>query len=334
MILCPICLHEFAWSEDELYERTPAGHYQRLSLEHATGARREDLLRGAHVRCPAPVADPSLEHHLPYTYVRHGRPLVIGLVGGPETGKTHLLASMIGAIEQGGLRPYGLTSYAVDIERHAEYVNTYVHPLMVERTALSRTTHRATAEPAATLLVNDGRHTTAVAFFDIAGELLRSATHEATRFVPAVGGLLFVIDAATRSARMGDESFRAVLDRLPMSGGRLDIPAVIAVTKSDSVRFEAPVDTWLYDEPDRLDQVDVLRESRDVYAFLHRRGAQAWLSPYDKCHKCTLHFVSATGSAPTDGRFPRGVRPRRVLAPLVSLLAMTGVLRGYPEVGI
>ncbi|GAA3591847.1 hypothetical protein GCM10022419_088360 [Nonomuraea rosea] len=333
-MLCPICLHEFDWSEDELYERTPAGQYQRLSLDLVTGARREDLLRAAHVRCPAPVADPSLEHHLPYPYVRHGRPLVIGLVGGPETGKTHLLASMIGAIEQGGLRPYGLTTDAVDIERHAEYVDTYVHPLMVERTTLSRTTHRATSELADALLVNDGEHTTAVAFFDIAGELLRSSTHEATRFVPAVGGLLFVIDAAGKPARMGDESFRAVLDRLPKTGGRLNIPAAIAVTKSDAVRFQAPVDTWLYGEPDRLDPEAVLEESRDVYAFLHRRGAQAWLSPYDKCRKCTLHFVSATGAAEADGRFPRGVRPRRVLMPLISLFAMTGVLRGYPEVGL
>ncbi|WP_157548074.1 hypothetical protein [Nonomuraea candida] len=334
MILCPICLHELDWSDEELYERTPDGRYQPLSLGHVTGPRREDLLRAAHVRCPAPVSDPGLEHHLPYDYIRHGRPLVIGLVGGPETGKTHLLASMIGAIEQGGLRPYGLTTDALDIERHAEYVDSYVHPLLVERVALSRTTHRATTEPVDALLVNDGRHTTAVAFFDIAGELLRSATHEATRFVPAIGGLLFVIDGSSRSARMGDESFRAVLDRLPKSGGRLDVPAAIAVTKCDAVRFQAPVDTWLYAEPDGLDPEAVLAESRDVYAFLHRRGAHAWLSPYDKCRKCTLHFVSATGAAAADGRFRRGVRPRRVLEPLISLFAMTGVLRGHPEVGL
>ncbi|MFI9560926.1 hypothetical protein [Nonomuraea endophytica] len=334
MILCPICLNEFTWSEDELYERTPAGQYKPLSLKNVTGPLREDLLRAAHVRCPEPVADPSLEHHLPYAYVRHGRPLVIGLVGGPETGKTHLLAAMIGAIEQGGLRSYGLTTDAVDIERHVEYVNTYVHPLMVDHVTLSRTSHTATAELADALLVNDGRHTTAVAFFDIAGELLRSSTHEATRFIPAVGGLIFVIDAATKSARMGDESFRAVLDRLPKTNGRLDVPAAIAVTKSDSARFHAPVDSWLYDEQERLDQVDVLKESRDVYAFLHLRGAQAWLSPYDKCHRCTLHFVSATGGSATEGRFPRGVRPRRVLAPLISLFAMAGVLDGYPEMGI
>jgi hypothetical protein len=334
MILCPICLHEFSWSEDDLYERTPAGLYRPLELGDVSEARRADLLRAAHVRCPAPVADPSLEHHLPYTYVRHGRPLVIGLVGGPETGKTHLLAAMIGAIERGGLRPYGLTADAMDIERHSEYVDRYVRPLLVERNVLARTPVGEAAELADALLINDGEHTTAVAFFDIAGELLRGIGHEATRFVPAVGALLFVVDAATAPARMGDESFRAVLDRLPKSGGWLDIPAAVAVTKSDAVRFHAPVDTWLYGEADGFDPRAILEESRDVYAFLHRKGAQAWLSPYDKCRRCTLHFVSATGGAATDGRFPRGVRPRRVLEPLVPLFAMTGVLRHHPEVGL
>src|SRR5262249_21210518 len=100
-----------------------------------------------------------------------------------------------------------------------------------------------------------------------------------------------------------------------------------------AVRFQSPVDTWLYADADRFDPAAVVDESRDAYAFLHRRGAQAGLRPYDKCRKCTLHFVSAPGGAATEGRFPRGVRPRRVLAPLISLFAMTGVLRGYPEVG-
>jgi hypothetical protein len=334
MILCPICLHEFSWSEDDLYERTPDGQYRPLALANVSGARRADLLRSAHVRCPAPVADPSLEHHLPYTYVQHGKPLVIGLVGGPETGKTHLLAAMIGAIERGGLRPYGLTADAVDIERHGEYVDRHVRPLFVERRELPRTVVAEAAELADALLINDGQHTTAVAFFDIAGELLRGIAHEATRFVPAVGALLFVVDAATKPARMGDESFRAVLDRLPKNGGLLDIPAAVVVTKSDAVRFQAPVDTWLYGEADRFDPRAVLEESRDVYAFLHRRDAHAWLSPYDKCRRCTLHFVSATGGAAIEGHFARGVRTRRVLEPLVSLFAMTGVLRGYPEVGL
>ncbi|MFI0421567.1 hypothetical protein [Spongiactinospora sp. 9N601] len=333
MILCPICLHEFSWQEDDLFERTPSGAYRPLDLRETSAVRRTDLLRAAHIRCPAPVDDPSLEHHLPYSYVRHGRPLVIGLVGGPETGKSHLLAAMIGAIEQGGLRPYGLTADAVDIERHAEYVESFVRPLLAGHQALPRTPENESAELSDALLINDGEHTTAVAFFDIAGELLRGIAHEATRFVPAVGALLFVVDAEAGQGRMGDESFRAVLDRLPKTGGRLDIPAAVAVTKSDAVRFHSPVDTWLYGEVEGLDPQAVLAESRDAYAFLWRRGAQAWLSPYDKCRQCTLHFVSATGGAATEGRFPRGVRPRRVLQPLVSLFAMTGVLRGHPEVG-
>jgi hypothetical protein len=73
-------------------------------------------------------------------------------------------------------------------------------------------------------------------------------------------------------------------------------------------------------------------ESRAAYAFLYQRGALAWLQPFHECRRCTLHFVSATGAEPRDGVYPRGVRPRRVLEPLVALLAMTGILAG-PESG-
>ncbi|MER6946751.1 hypothetical protein ABT294_22225 [Nonomuraea sp. NPDC000554] len=333
-VLCPICLHEFEWSEDELFERTSAGEYRALDLADETGPRRADLLRAAHVRCPA-SAGQATEHHLPHAYVRHGQPLVIGLVGGPQTGKTHLLAAMIWAIERNGLSSYGLTASAVDIERHQNYLDTYVHPLMIDRKALSRTPQQDLAEFADALLISDGEHTTAVAFFDIAGESLRSTTAEATRFLPAVGGLLFVVDPSEDPNTVGDRSFGAVLDRLPRSGGRLEVPAAVVVTKCDMLRLQSPVDEWLYASGDGLDPAAILAESRDVYAFLHKRKAQPWLSPYDKCRRCTLHFASATGgAAASDGRFLREVRPRRVLEPLAALLAMTNVMSGGQEVGI
>ena len=81
-----------------------------------------------------------------------------------------------------------------------------------------------------------------------------------------------------------------------------------------------------------LDSVEFLRESADVYAFLDARNALAMAEPYEVCDKATLHVASPTGGADTGegGVYPRGVTPRRVLRPLVAMLAMTGVLTG-PE---
>jgi hypothetical protein len=69
---------------------------------------------------------------------------------------------------------------------------------------------------------------------------------------------------------------------------------------------------------------------------MHEKGALALARPYRLCDKATLHIASPTGGA-CDGEgdgsvYPRGVTPRRVLRPLVAMLAMTGVLTG-PEAG-
>jgi hypothetical protein len=131
----------------------------------------------------------------------------------------------------------------------------------------------------------------------------------------------------TEVNRDGDSTFDTVLDRLPRTGPYLDLAAVMVVGKADLLRFEPPVDRWL-DEP-RAVPVDPARlqaESRDVYALLHRHAGRAWLRPFDSIRQCTLHVASATGGREEFGRYPRGVHALRVLEPLVSLLAMRGVI--------
>jgi hypothetical protein len=93
------------------------------------------------------------------------------------------------------------------------------------------------------------------------------------------------------------------------------------------VRFEQPVDRWLR-QPLTADLTDreLRAESKDVYAFLRHYGSKAWLRPFAECARCTLHFVSATGGRQQDNVFPNGVTPHRVLAPLLSIFAMSGLL--------
>jgi hypothetical protein len=114
------------------------------------------------------------------------------------------------------------------------------------------------------------------------------------------------------------------------------VSAAIILNKADIVRFQEPVDRWLRYEGSastngKLDWVEFLRESADVYAYLDANAALAMAAPYAVCDKATLHVASPTGVADTgDAVYPRGVKPRRVLRPLVAMLAMTGVLTG-PE---
>jgi hypothetical protein len=132
--------------------------------------------------------------------------------------------------------------------------------------------------------------------------------------------------------RVGDETFSNVLDVIRESAHPGPVSAAIILNKADKLRFDEPVTRWLRSESKTLDAAEFLRESADVYAYLHAKEAGALAGPYQVCDKATLHVASPTGGSGDGegGVYPRGVTPRRVLRPLVAMLAMTGVLTG-PE---
>lgn len=344
IVQCPICLDSYPWpSEPELFQFDDSQGYVPVDiLGTATETKRAIFRRSAHIRCPNPSNDHPT-HYLPLLYAAYRPPIVIGLIGRSRSGKTHLLAAMIGEIENGKLTQYGLKADALDIAKHRRFIKTYSRPLLLEGRCLDGTVAGLT-DFADALLVSSDHGSWPVAFFDVGGEDLGRLA-ENTRFLNALTALLFVADPGFvfgspntngRSghidrprAYLGEETFRAVLSQLHPAGGYLDLPAAIVVNKSDRLRFLPPVDGWLRRRPDgTVDPQRILDESRDVYAFLHQQGAGPLLQPYGYCRQCTLHFVSATGGevAQGGGCYPRGARPVRVLEPLVALLTMSGVL--------
>ena len=342
-VICPYCLDPLTYDETRLYARNTRQEYEALDLaDEYNPVRREDMLRSAFQRCPH--SGGMEPHYLPVPYLTSGPPLTIAMVGSSSTGKTHLLGSLIGEVERGGLEPYGLTCRPLNPEWHSRFVRERVQPLH-EGQVLARTTTAKFAFFADALLVSGHGTTRPVMFFDLAGEDL--VEHgEVTRFLAGVGAFVFVVDplralripyldeergnAKVPERSLGDESFATVLSRVPDSHRRsryIHVPAAVAVSKSDLVRFEQPVDRWLR-QPLTADLTDreLRAESKDVYAFLRHYGSKAWLRPFAECARCTLHFVSATGGRQQDNVFPNGVTPHRVLAPLLSIFAMSGLL--------
>ncbi|MFB7611369.1 hypothetical protein [Streptomyces gardneri] len=350
--MCPHCLLPVEYDERQLVTIDAKGNRIRLDL---SGERRPahiaDALRKAYHRCPHTVEGDE-EHELPVPYLTNGEPLSVALVGSSSVGKTHLLAAMLGEIELGGLAPYGLRSRPLNPETHRTYLRERVQNLQQGR-QLGRTGQQTFARFADGLLVSAGGGTPRpVVFFDLAGEDL-AQDGEVARFLMGVDAFVFVVDplralrlgsldpvrdqSGLRRRDLGDEAFATVLDRIPRQrGGLVAAPAALAVNKSDLVRFEPTVDRWLGRAlPGRYDPAEARDESRDAYAFLAHHASPAWLKPFDDCANCSLHFVAATGGQARGDRFPHGVRPRRVLAPLLSLFAMCGLLPGAePTEGI
>jgi hypothetical protein len=335
-VICPICLHEIDnWTElSSWHWDSSQGSYVELHIPaDASSQYRARLQRGTLVRCPDPHHVMKDGHYLPADYGNFGPPVVLGFIGVTKSGKSHLLTAMVGEMERGGLRDYGIESRPIDHALHRRYLDGWIRPLMVEGKVLPGTHEGIVTFADAFLISPAGGQSRPVALFDVAGGELTNV-QDTKRFLEIADGLFFVVDPTQLNVGgLGDDAFNTVLD-LVKSTGRLrdQVSAAIVLTKADMVRFEDPVALWLRSDNKGFDATEFVRESADIYAFLDNKGAAAWARPYHECAKATLHTASSTGGAAQwegeIGVYPRGVTPRRVLRPLVAMLAMTGVLTG------
>ncbi|MFF3329850.1 hypothetical protein ACFYWX_09850 [Streptomyces sp. NPDC002888] len=361
---CPVCLKVLVW--DSLrrgaYEdvRPPALRGEPDEPEPPPSRADGPTARAAqearsYRTCPGNTTIGP--HALPERYPSYGTPVRIGLVGESATGKSHLLAAMIHQVMDAGLaQQYGIQVQPLDQRQYNEYRSRTIDPLMRGRRELPATSAAEVLNFAVGLIVTDlnsgRRHT--VVFFDIAGERLQRHGPEVD-FLGGLNALLCVVDPTTvtglrRLGRRGsgqgeDRAVAAVRTRLKAQrsatdGPLLRLPCALVVSKSDTLRHLrlAEAEPWLPggDVPED-DLTSVERESEDVYTLLAARGGRRALDLVQECEDATLHLASATGtrSVPvrrrdgrTEQRFGDGFGQHRVLAPLLSLLAMKGVLTG------
>lgn len=364
-VRCPICLCRFDWPDpyksDEWYEDTGT-NYDPVDVARLTnmrsdseGTRLQRWLSKAYVRCPNPFGEH--DHWLGYQYGKYGDPFVIGMVGESMVGKSHLLAAMIGQLTvQNKLADLNLSPEPVDRIRHTGYVRDYVIPLLQTSVGMMATPQRPsrpvefvdalTLHPQSPNNGGSGRRT--VAFFDVSGEdLLAEAT--SAEFVQAAHGLIFVVDPeragllGRKGRAVADPTFEGVLNQLFQAGRNnprtelRDVVAAVVVTKADLLRHDRTVATWYGRDrpPGPIDARKIDDESQDVYALLYANGAESWLMPVERCERATLHLASATGGSASGVPpvYRRGVRPRRVLEPLLALLVMGGILTSDYVVG-
>lgn len=333
-LMCPICLAPLPdWDALGYWRYTSAGDYEEILIPpDATDTQRARYLHAAYVRCPASQDDMTNVHYLPARYGRFGEPVLLGFVGLTESGKSHLLVSMIGEISR--LANYQIDDvYALDPAMHDQFLEKSVKPLITRNEVLPGTPDDATTEIADAFVVrrSDGTERV-VALFDVSGGAL-AATRETREFLWIADGLFFVVDPDhIESSKVGDVTFSNVLSIVRNRAKPEPVSAAIILNKADKARFQEPVARWLRSGDGTMDPTEFLRESADVYGYLEEHGAAVLTEPYRVCKKATLHVASPTGGAREDeeknSKYPRGVTPMRVLRPLVAMLAMTGVLTG------
>jgi hypothetical protein len=337
--MCPICLGDIEnwdtlpyWRWDDVQ-----GDYVTINIPSgASKVQRARLTHAAYVRCPH-SDEAEVAHYLPARYGQFGEPVLLGFVGVTQSGKTHLLASMIGSI--GDLMRYGVSVQPLDQATHQRFWEKAVRPLIADDEVLPGTPDDASTTLADAFIVQHGNGPErVVALFDVSGGNL-AQSGEGKEFLWITNGLFFVVDPGNLdSSKAGDVTFSNVLG-IVRKRDDAAVSAAIVLNKADKKRFDEPVARWLRTADGTLDPVEFLRESADVYAYIEDR-APALTEPYRACEKATLHVASPTGGAGDDegegSKFPRGVTPQRVLRPLVAMLAMTGVITGRQaeEIGV
>ncbi|GAB3738768.1 hypothetical protein GCM10027598_67390 [Amycolatopsis oliviviridis] len=355
IVLCPICVDRIPWPE-QLFRPTVREQqlvWEALDLSRQTNPDKYQYARTrAYVRCPNPSQDGTPTHYLPAVHDDYGAPIVIGVVGRSTSGKTHLLITMLSEMLRGGLHEHDLTFEVADKIQHEKSAQEMER--LRRGDVLGATDSDHWSFTSYLLVRRPGKPTRPLIFFDVQGEdfVERGMTSERrAQFVLGADALLFVDDPArglplwrpnaksTRDLKASQQDNRAFAGAIARLHGKSDgsrVPAAIALTKADELRYDYPVDHWLRreDVSGELHADEFRAESRDVYAVLERYQAKPMLEVAERFSRCTLHFVSATGGSATTeeetGRelYPRGVRPMRVLQPILALLAMTDVLDG------
>jgi len=339
-VACPICLNRVLWSQTPGVVINDRGDEVPLGADDdpAIGAWRSAAVR----RCPGPGS----VHYVPYRYGEFGEPIVVAIVGRTNVGKSALLAAMIAQLKDTArMDDAGLEVKPLDIRLDQSYHDKILRPFLERREQFGNTQPVASLDAvtyAAEVYSRPAGRSYAVVFVDVAGEDLTSVA-ENTIYLQEAGALLFVVDASELPPAgaprhvPGDPTFAFVLGRLAeqhrAAGRFIPVPASIVVAKSDLLRFDpdTPVRRWFSYQDDDRQLNTVEDESEDVYAFLVSRGAGAYLDPAHKCFDVTLHFASATNCSPVGKEYPADLfRPRRVLKPLLALLAMKGLLGTDP----
>ncbi|MGH3165961.1 MAG: hypothetical protein ACRDN0_08705, partial [Trebonia sp.] len=332
-VMCPMCLTEIRdWDALGYWRYGSEDDYEEIRVPHDVNPTQlARYLHGAYVRCPASLGDTAAVHYLPARYGSFGEPVLLGFVGLTQSGKSHLLASMIGGISK--LSDYRITVRLLDPATHHRFLENSVKPLITRNEVLPGTPDDATTAIADAFIVRHGNGPErVVALFDVSGGVL-AQTDKTREFLWIADGLFFVIDPDhIKASKAGDEAFSNVLNIVRDRAKPEPVSAAIVLNKADKARFDEPVARWLRSGNGTMDPTEFLRESADVYSYLEEHEAAVLTEPYQVCEKTTLHVASPTGGAQEGeekgSKYPRGVTPLRVLRPLVAMLAMTGVLTG------
>jgi hypothetical protein len=266
---------------------------------------------------------------------------VFCLLGQKHAGKTHYLATLVHELQSA--RQDQLQWLLVDTnDQTTDKAHSESQLLYREKRCLPPTAP-GNVEPMIPMIYRvvdpakrDPDHV--VGFYDIAGEDLMSATvmHDFAKFLFRAKGLLFFIDAesvvtANEAKQNQDYTImsRFIREYPPKIGEtNITVPVAVVLSKADTVADLRPLlEGASLMRQGVFDEATCRKNSHGVRQWLMSRHENPVLTLVEHGFANVAYFaVSALGNQPAQDRSIPEVTPRRILDPLVWLLAMGGLI--------
>lgn len=289
----------------------------------------------------------------------------IAIVGDASSGKTHYIAVLIEQLKRGVLMQNGNGHVRLmHLNRYTgeTYRTVYQEPILRDRSVAAATARGRydaagkpiRAEPLAYQLSmqdNTTNNTTTLnlLFYDISGENFADNTLLVLfgEHVLRADGIIYFADPMSMpnihqnlpghlqmgiTGRKAEEALGTLMFRMEQfskirTGGMIEIPTAITISKADLLQYVIPrqewSDYWLMYTPSydgRVHLEDVQRVDQEVRHILQQQGEYPLLQVSKRFEQVSFFAIAATGNAPdSHNRYAR-IEPHRCLDPLLWLL--------------
>lgn len=361
-VMCPFCFERFHPSGCRVLSEqlTEEGEHVVLKdrsrgllggfwLSPLSGAKY--LENQAARECPA--CGEMLPHNIEYM-----QGSIIGLVGGTYSGKSHYIASLIHELRRGDMfEKIGCTRFApVNGDVDQRYRANYYEPVYVRKEALPPNVPLRPGDVNRPLIYEmifegrsrmDPRKLVNLSLFDASGEQIEKEEELAvfSRYILNASAIIVLVDPITMPDVRERLPYHMRPDAVPgydafdiintvtrtyeryrgyRPGTPIDVPVVIALAKSDLLRYALEglgvQASFLRDAPreEGFDLDDFEAVSEEVQEIISRFAGPGLIhTTRNTFPKLAFSAISATGGPPnSEGQFP-SIAPRRVLDPLL-----------------
>jgi len=355
--VCPYCFSSHKIKDcDMVCSYTSAGKYVQLCKHGVEKDGRGFIPKGKKHKClkckdARQTIYCAVNHREMSTNILNMKSLSIALLGAKDTGKSNYIGVLVEEIDKKMSSSFN-TSLFKDFsgETKNAYEQYYYNPLYKDGYAVEATAGGEIPPLIFALQIQNSYKATALTFYDTAGENLDdvSKIHLFNSYIPNAHGIILLLDPLqvpdlrdqlkakgltdsdlppqnTETANVLEKIVSVIKDTRKIKG-KIDIPLALVFTKIDVLEKLLPDDCCLKVDSEHIKQgkfamEDFKNTQNEMKDLIDNWIRGSLMSKISHFKHYAFFGVTALGQNPSGRKLSGAVRPRRVLDPLLWLLA-------------